>query len=64
MDDTKLMDVLYSRDDLLEEPTGFLFLKSAEWTLPLVLYDVVEQLTTRSILCDKVEMSGVFDNFV
>ena len=62
MNYTQFVDILYTGDDLLKEFASFFFLKSVDWKLPLILYNILEQFTARSILSYQVEMSRVFDD--
>ena len=58
MDDAKLVEVLDAVNNLLEEAASVALLD------PVVLDDVVEELSARSVLHNKVELFGGFDDLV
>lgn len=57
MNDSKLMQVLNSTNDLLEEPTSFRFLQL------LLLHNVIKQLTSADVLHYQEELLWCFNNF-
>ena len=58
MDDAKLVEVLDAVNNLLEEAASVALLD------PVVLDDVVEELSARSVLHNKVELFGGLDDLV
>lgn len=62
MDDSQFVDIFYARDYLLEESAGLFLFEPGEMILPLILYDVLKELTSRSIFSDQVQMCWIFND--